>query len=374
MSVWPPAQFLGYKFSLATKRRFARLYNSMVKQLSSDEFLENAQALPVIDVRSPGEYDHAHIPRAVSIPLFDNEERAQVGTKYKNGGKDAAVLLGLDLVGPKLAGFVKQSKKLNPEQKEVLVHCWRGGMRSGSFAWLLDTAGLTASTLIGGYKAYRNAVLTAFAEPRTLVILGGKTGSGKTEILKELARQGEQIIDLEGLAHHKGSSYGAIGQLPQPATEQFENLLFAQWRQLDPHRRIWLEDESRNVGSCFIPKPLWQQMRAAWVAFVDVPKEVRIQRLVAEYTGIDHRLLVEATERIRKRLGGKVTKDALDALARHDYATVANLTLDYYDKSYLYGLSQRDPMNVHRLDIQKNDPGKTAHQLIEWVNTYKEVV
>ena len=335
-------------------------------QLSVDEFLKKAQTLPVIDVRSPGEYDHAHIPGSVSIPLFDNEERALVGTKYKNAGKDSAVLLGLDLVGPKLAKFVKKSKKLNPKTKEVLVHCWRGGMRSGSFAWLLNTAGLTASTLVGGYKAYRNTVLAAFAEPRNLLILGGKTGSGKTDILKELAWQGEQIIDLEQLAHHKGSTYGAIGQLPQPATEQFENLIFGEWRRLDLGRRIWLEDESRNVGSCFVPMPLWQQMRAAPVAFVDVPKAVRVQRLVAEYTGIDHSLLVEATERISKRLGSKVTKDALDALSRNDYATVADLTLDYYDKAYLHGLAQRDPATINRMEISEDNPAQTAQQLIEW--------
>lgn len=340
----------------------------MVHQLLPDVFLEKAQYLPVIDVRSPGEYAHAHIPGAVNIPLFDNEERAQVGTKYKQAGKDTAVLLGLTLVGPKLAEFVKQSKKLNRENNEVLVHCWRGGMRSGSFAWLLDTAGLTASTLVGGYKAYRNIVLSAFAEPCNLFILGGKTGSGKTDILKELARQGEQIIDLEGLANHKGSSYGAIGQCPQPATEQFENLLFSQWRQLDPSRRIWLEDESRNIGSCFIPMTLWHQMRAAPVAFIDVPKAVRVGRLVTEYTGIDHVLLVEATERIRKRLGGKVTQEALAALARQDYATVADLTLDYYDKAYLHGLAQRDPANVHPIDVDKDNPAETASQLIEWAN------
>ena len=205
----------------------------MIYKHPVEEFLDKAQTLPIIDVRSPGEYQHAHIPGAISIPLFDNDERAQVGTKYKNAGKDSAVLLGLSLVGPKLADFVKQSKKLNPQGKEVLVHCWRGGMRSSSFAWLLDTAGLTASTLVGGYKAYRNTVLSAFSEPHNLIILGGKTGSGKTDILKELARQGEQIIDLEGLANHKGSTYGAIGQAPQPATEQFENLVHQQWRQLD---------------------------------------------------------------------------------------------------------------------------------------------
>jgi tRNA 2-selenouridine synthase len=341
----------------------------MVHQLSVEEFLDKAQTFPVIDVRSPGEYDHAHIPGAISIPLFDNDERVQVGTKYKNAGKDAAVLLGLDLVGPKLAGFVKQSKKLNPQTKEVLVHCWRGGMRSGSFAWLLDTAGLTASTLAGGYKAYRNAVLTAFAEPRTLLILGGKTGSGKTDILKALARAGEQIIDLEELAHHKGSTYGAIGQAAQPATEQFENVLFEQWRLLNPNRRIWLEDESRNIGSCFIPMTLWQQMRAAQVAFVDMPKEIRICRLVSEYTGIDHNLLIAATERIRKRLGGKVTKDALDALAHHDYATVADLTLDYYDKAYLHGLAQRDSATIHSFSLQGDNPVETAKQLIIWANS-----
>lgn len=340
----------------------------MVRPLSLETFLEKAQNLPIIDVRSPGEYAHAHMPGAVNIPLFDNEERAQVGTKYKNAGKDAAVLLGLTLVGPKLADFVKQSKKLNPQDKEVLVHCWRGGMRSSSFAWLLDTAGLTASTLVGGYKAYRNAVLASFAGPHNLIILGGKTGSGKTDILKELARQGEQIIDLEGLANHKGSSYGAIGQLPQPTTEQFENGLFTQLRQLNRNagpstRRIWLEDESRSIGSCFVPMPLWQQMRTAPVAFIDVPKACRIQRLVTEYADIDHNLLIEATERIRKRLGGKATKEALEALAQHDYATVADLTLDYYDKAYLHGLSQRDSGRVYPMEIYDDTPAHTASTL-----------
>ena len=341
----------------------------MIHKHPVEEFLDKAQTLPIIDVRSPGEYQHAHIPGAVSIPLFDNDERAQVGTKYKNAGKDSAVLLGLSLVGPKLADFVKQSKKLNPQGKEVLVHCWRGGMRSSSFAWLLDTAGLTASTLVGGYKAYRNTVLSAFLEPKKLLILGGKTGSGKTDILKELARQGEQIIDLEGLANHKGSTYGAIGQAPQPATEQFENLIHQQWRQLDCTKRIWLEDESRSIGSCFIPMPLWHQMRAAPVAFIDVTKSCRVARLVHEYAGIDHQLLVDATERIQKRLGGKVTKEALDALTRNDYATVADLTLDYYDKAYLHGLSQRDATQVHPIEIWEDKPAETARQLIAWATT-----
>ncbi|WP_019988545.1 tRNA 2-selenouridine(34) synthase MnmH [Rudanella lutea] len=337
--------------------------------LSVDEFLKKAQTLPIIDVRSPGEYAHAHLPGAVNIPLFDNEERALVGTKYKQAGKDAAVLLGLDYVGPKMSGFVRKARKLNPTGKEVLVHCWRGGMRSGSFSWLLNTAGIRAHTLEGGYKAYRNTVLAAFAEPRQLLILGGKTGSGKTDILKQLAAQGEQIIDLEALANHKGSSYGSIGQEPQTSTEQFENRVFEHWRALDPTRRIWLEDESRNIGTCFIPMALWLQMRAAPVAFVDVPKPVRIERLVREYTGIDHSLLVEATDRIRKRLGGKATQDALEALAQNDYATVADLTLHYYDKAYLHGLGGRDPQTVSAIPVPHDHPAETARQLIAWADT-----
>ena len=334
-------------------------------QLTVNDFLQQAQQLPVIDVRSPGEYEHAHIPGAVNIPLFDNAERARVGTRYKQAGKDSAVLLGLELVGPKLASFVKQSNRLNPEGKEVLVHCWRGGMRSGSFAWLLNTAGLKAHTLVGGYKAYRNTVLEAFAQPYQLMILGGKTGSGKTEVLRELARLGEQVIDLEALASHKGSSYGAIGQQPQPSSEYFENNLHAALQKLDSSRRIWIEDESRNIGSCFIPLPLWQQMRLAPVVVLDIPREARIQRLVRDYAGIDQTLLVEATQRIRKRLGGKNTQLALDALNRMEYDVVADIALSYYDKAYLYELSERKSTNFFTFVTLTDNPSLSASQLIE---------
>ncbi|OIN57738.1 tRNA 2-selenouridine(34) synthase MnmH [Arsenicibacter rosenii] len=337
------------------------------KQLSVADFLNEAGRLPVIDVRSPGEYVHAHIPHAINIPLFDNDERAKVGTKYKHAGKDAAVLLGLELVGPKLAGFVKQVRRLNPEGKEVLVHCWRGGMRSGSFAWLLNTAGIRARTLEGGYKAYRSEVLSAFAQPRQLMILGGKTGSGKTDILKELARQGEQVIDLEAIARHKGSSYGAIGQLPQVSSEYFENELFDAWRQLDPARRIWLEDESRTIGTCFIPYPLWLQMQAAPTVVVEVPRHERIARLVREYSGegIEPAALIEATRRIQKRLGGKATQEAIDAITTRDYATVADIALSYYDKSYLTGLSLKKSTDLYTFDAPTDNPSLSATQLIQ---------
>lgn len=336
--------------------------------MSPAEFIEHSKTLPIIDVRSPGEYDRAHIPTAISVPLFNNEERAKVGTLYKKSGKDAAVLLGLEIVGPKLADFVRQVQKI-AHQKEVLVHCWRGGMRSGSFAWLLKTAGFKAHTLEGGYKAYRNLVLDAFEIPYQFIVLGGKTGSGKTDILKEIEKLGEQIIDLEQLAHHKGSSFGAIGQLSQYSTEHFENVLHQKILTLDTSKRIWIEDESRNVGSCYIPHTFFNQLRIAKVAFIDVPKSIRIERLVKEYAFCDPQLLVEATDRIKKRLGGQHHKAALEALDAKDYAAVADITLTYYDKAYLHGLSQREPSSVFKSEVDEDNPQKNAQLLVNWANS-----
>ena len=329
--------------------------------LPSPVFLQKAETLSVVDVRSPGEFAQAHIPGAVSIPLFSDEERARVGTSYKQVSQEEALLLGLELVGPKLAGFVRQANVLAPE-KEILVHCWRGGMRSGSFGWLLETAGMKVSTLVGGYKAFRNEVLAGFEIPQNVMVLGGKTGSGKTEILHQLREMGEQVIDLEGLAHHKGSSYGAIGQLPQPSTEHFENRIYAQWRQLDPTRRVWVEDESRTVGRCLIPQEVWTQMQGAPLVLVDMGKAVRIERLVREYACFDTKLLYEATDRIRKRLGGQHHKAAIAALDQKDFATVADLTLTYYDKAYQHGVGKRNV--VLTLETDEDNPRATAERLL----------
>lgn len=338
----------------------------MPVSLSPADFLAKSQSFPIIDVRSPAEYAHAHIPSAINIPLFDNEERAKVGTYYKQAGKDAAVLLGLKLVGPKLANFVTQSKALNSQ--EVLVHCWRGGMRSGSFAWLLETAGLRVSTLTGGYKAYRNHLLQAFSEPKNILILGGTTGSGKTETLHELQKLGEQVIDLEKLACHKGSSFGMLGQMVQPSTEQFENQLYQVWQQLDPNKRIWIEDESRRIGSCLVPLAFWQQLQSAPVVILNVPLAERIQFLVEHYGYFDHQLLREALGRIKKRLGGQHHQAAIEALAQGDYATVAEITLVYYDKTYRYDLAKRDASQIQEISVTSTDAVENAATLLRWAN------
>jgi tRNA 2-selenouridine synthase len=201
-----------------------------VKRLSISEFVSMMEQYPILDVRSPSEYAHAHMKNAYSLPLFTDEERKVVGTAYKQQGKQPAIKLGLNYFGVKMTSMVTEVEALlasssDPTNKVVLVHCWRGGMRSAGVAWLLDLYGYTVYTLVGGYKAYRNWVLAQFTLEYTFKVIGGYTGSGKTETLHTLGQLQEPIIDLEGLAHHKGSAFGNLGQPVQPSQEQFENLL-----------------------------------------------------------------------------------------------------------------------------------------------------
>lgn len=337
-----------------------------VKILPEQLLSDNGQ-IPVIDVRSPAEFTHGHIPGAINIPLFSNHERAKVGSRYKKSGREFAIELGLELIGPKLVNFVRQAKHV-AVNKQLVVHCWRGGMRSASMAWLFESAGLRVKVLDGGYKAYRKYIRQQFLLGDKLLVLGGYTGSGKTDILYALKQKGEQVIDLEGIAHHKGSAFGGIGQENQPTNEQFENNLAEEWMKLDKDKLIWIEDESITIGSNGIPDTLYQLMRIAPVLRVNVPKPEREKRLINEYAGLDKALLENAILRIRERLGGLNTKIALDALNSRDYQQVASLTLDYYDKAYLKGISKRNPNTIIHLDVEKDNPHKTAQLLIDVVN------
>lgn len=311
----------------------------MSKVISAKEFIERGDSLPIIDVRSPGEYEQAHIPGALNLPLFSNEERAEVGTIYKKQGRVKAVQRGLEFVGPKMKDFTKFSLKLG--SPEILIHCWRGGMRSSSMAWLLETVGLSCLLLKDGYKAYRHYVLDSFEAPFKIILLGGFTGSGKTEILYSLREAGEQVIDLEGLANHKGSAFGSLGQEIQPSTEQFENYLCKELALLDTNRVIWIEDESRNVGKVYLPQPLWNQMRSAPLVRIDTPYEVRLERLMRDYACFPLDGLVGSIEKIEKRLGFDKCKKAVDACTAGDRDTAARICLDYYDAAYGNQLTTR---------------------------------
>jgi len=336
----------------------------MPEQLIAVEFLKQAQYLPVIDVRSPAEWKQGHIPGSVNIPLFSNEERAKVGTRFKKSGKEFAIELGLEIVGPKMLDFVRKAKEA-AKDKQVLVHCWRGGMRSGSMAWLFETAGLQANTLQGGYKAYRKYIRDQFAPPTNLIVLGGHTGSGKTDVLKAIEQAGEQFLDIEAIAHHKGSAFGTIGQAPQLTNEHFENKLAEVWLKLDKSKRIWVEDESRTLGQNTIPDPLFLQMRTVELWRIIVPKEERIKRLVKEYAFIDKEMLKEAVLKIERKLGGLKAKQCLEAIQIANYELVADLTLDYYDKGYEFGNAKRKEGSIINIIIEKDEPELTAQLLLE---------
>ena len=296
---------------------------------------------PVLDVRAPIEFTQGHVPGALNLPLFTDEERARIGTTYKQMSQERAVHLGLEFFGPKMSVMIKQAQKL-AGGKEVRLHCWRGGMRSGAVLWLLELAGFKVHLLNHGYKDYRQAVLASFAQPRQWRVLGGLTGSGKTDVLHALAATpGQRVLDLEGLAHHKGSAFGAIGQPAQPTQEQFENNLAAALAALPTDAPIWVEDESRQIGRLTIPPALFAQLRAAPRFVLEVPRAARVAKLAAEYGAENPTELAAAIERLQKRLGGLATQQALAAVEARDFPLMVELMLEYYDKTYTYGLAPR---------------------------------
>ncbi len=303
-------------------------------------FLELRPQSVVIDVRTPAEFKQGHIKGAVNIPLFTDEERVVVGTLYKKVGKDAAIDKGLEFVGPRMASMVKQARKLF-NGKPLLLYCWRGGMRSNSVAWLFSNAGMESHTVVGGYKSYRRDFQLCLEKPWRYIVVGGATGSGKTDVLKALESAGNQVVDLEGLAHHKGSSFGAIGELPQPSTEHFENMIFEKMLTFDITKPVWLENESRTIGKVFIPQKMFFDMEKCLLVRLQVPLQARVDRLVRDYTLSNKEDLLNAVERITKRLGGVAAKRAKDAIELGNFASAAEILLAYYDKTYEYGFVER---------------------------------
>ncbi|MBJ6119964.1 tRNA 2-selenouridine(34) synthase MnmH [Pontibacter sp. BT310] len=338
----------------------------MINQVTIEEFLQKAENLPVLDARAPKEYQAGHILQAQSFPIFTDEERAIVGTSYKQQGHDPAVLLGLDLFGPKMSEFVKEATRIAPD-KEVLLHCWRGGMRSGAMAWLLSFAGFKIHLLQGGYKAYRHFIQEQFAKPWPIVVLSGFTGSGKTDILPYLQQHGQRTIDLEGLANHKGSAFGSIGMPAQPTTEHFENLLGSELLKLNAQQAVWFEDEGMTIGRIKMPHELFINMQQRPTIVIDVPKQLRVRKLAHEYCRTDQAILEASILKIKKRLGGLATQEALDAIATGDMEKMVEIALTYYDKAYHYQLKPKQ--QVLTLPLQTIDPEESAQQIITFAKT-----
>jgi tRNA 2-selenouridine synthase len=331
-------------------------------------FLTLRDRLPVVDVRSENEFLTGHIPSAINIPILNNSERVVVGTTYKQHGQQEAIREGFRLVGPRLADIVDSAQKVG---SEFIVHCWRGGMRSANFCQFVGMAGSRTHQVRGGYKAYRQYATEFFQETFPFIVLSGLTGSGKTEMLTAMRNAGEQVIDLEGLANHKGSVFGGLGQPPQPTTEQFQNNLFEQLHRLDRSRRIWIEDESIAVGKIFLPVPFWNSMSTSPIITVDVPKEVRTKRLVKEYGEVDREGFAIALKGITKKLGGQHYNAAMERVEEGDMYSAIDIILTYYDKAYATGLARKKD----RIKVQLTWDGRSiddiARELISYTKQEK---
>ena len=327
-------------------------------------FLEKSATSTLLDVRSPSEYSRGHIPGALNLPLFQDGERALIGTIYKKHGREEAISRGFEIVAGRYLEIISAVERLD-RKKPVLLYCWRGGMRSASVAWLLKIKGYSCLILEGGYKSYRGLIRGYFSTPLNLKILGGMTGCGKTEILNELRHQGEQVVDLESLANHKGSAFGSLGERDQPTNEHFENLVLSAFLNLDAQREIWLEDESRNIGKVIVPPELYEQMRSAGVYYIDLNRRARTLRLIKDYADFPDELLIDRVMRIYKKLGGQNASAAIEAIQKKDYRAAIEIVLGYYDKTYLFGLNKRNPGSVVKIRTDSTSARENASLLLK---------
>jgi len=341
-----------------------------MEYLTAANFLRLNREIPIVDVRSPSEYAAGHIPDAINIPLFADDERAIVGTIYKQQGQQPAIEKGMEFVQPKMRALAEAAMAASVNGK-LGVYCWRGGMRSNRMAWWFEENGLNCTVLENGYKSFRSEALNAFGKLENLLVIDGPTGSGKTELLHELRKNGEQILDLEALANHKGSAFGSIGMAKQPSSEQFQNDLHEELQKLNLEKRIWVEREGMTIGKVYLPQSLWVNMNRSRVVIIDVPLELRVDRLMQHYGNAPIPDLEKSIRKLQQKLGGQHMNAALDLLQKGDLRTIAHLLLAYYDKRYRY--SQEKYLATNPTTIHLSDPESAVVRLLEWANTFHHV-
>ena len=296
-----------------------------------------------VDMRSPAEYNNGCIPGAINIPLFDNEEHSQVGTVYKTIGPDEAKNLGLKLVSGKLPDIVNQIREHHDAGQTVIIYCWRGGMRSKAVVSVLNLVGIPALQLVGGYKNYRRHVIDSLANFENLppvIVLCGSTGVGKTQILSILAQNNVPVIDLEGLANHRGSAFGHVS-LGKPQTAQnFDTALLSELEKLRFSDYIVVECESKRIGNVYLPNILYHAMQVGKKILVYASLETRISRLIDEYVdtcATNAEEIMQSLNLLKKRLSAaKMDKLKSDFVAGDLRSFVRCLITDYYDPLYGY--------------------------------------
>jgi tRNA 2-selenouridine synthase len=316
----------------------------------------------IIDVRSPAEFADDHLPGAISLPVLSNEERAVVGTIYKQESPFRANRIGGAIVARNIAQHLDTALADMPRGWRPLVYCWRGGMRSNAMATILSSVGWPVGLVKGGYKTWRREVvgrLELDETPLPVILVDGPTGSGKTAILTEIAQQGGQVIDLEGIANHRGSAFGGFDDLPQPAQRLFETVIWDQLRQFDFSRPIYVEAESARVGLRRVPRRLWHSMVAAPRVEIHAPSAARSAFLVSAYgdTVRDSESVVRSLA-LLKPLHSKETIAEWQALADSgDHRKLAEkLMLEHYDPLYARSRKRREDTPVQIVELEALSP------------------
>ncbi|WP_339063667.1 tRNA 2-selenouridine(34) synthase MnmH [Tepidibacillus marianensis] len=308
------------------------------------ETIEDDPKYVLIDVRSEGEYIEATIPNAINIPLFNNEERAKVGTVYKQKGPDKARELGLTIVSPKIPSLVKQVRDSLIDGQVPLFFCWRGGMRSKSMATFYGLIYNHTYRLEGGYRAYREYILSRIPLMTIHIpsfVLHGMTGVGKTQLLHGLKKQGFTILDLEGLAGHRGSAFGAIGT--QPANQKtFDSNLYETLKEIHKSDAVILEAESQRIGKIIVPDQIMEAKENGQHILVHANTHTRVSRILEEYQLDKYKEpFVSGIERIERKLPTEIRPMIQESLEVNDFYTVVKLLLEhYYDPRYQFSTDQ----------------------------------
>lgn len=337
--------------------------------------LRDLAALPydeIIDVRAPAEFAEDHIPGALNLPVFSDLERAEVGTIYVQQDPFLARKVGAALVAKNAAAHLQGALADRPGSWRPLVYCWRGGQRSGSFASILDQIGWRVGIVEGGYKSYRRLVVQDLYETtirHRIILLDGGTGTGKTVLLAALKQAGAQVLDLEAMAHHRGSVLGGYRD-PQPAQKTFESHLALALSKCDPARPVFVEAESAKIGKVIVPPMMWQAMIAAEHIQISAPLSARAKFLVQAYGDVveDIEKLCELLARLAQFHGHEVVKHWQDLATSGRYQDLAQqLIATHYDPSYSRSSRRKGAAlaQVKMGDLSAQDLARVALQIIE---------
>lgn len=324
-----------------------------------------------IDVRSPKEFSKGHIPGSYNIPLFSDTEREKVGTTYVKVGRNEAVTEGLSYVGGKLHTFEQQLLSImeREHKSKVMVYCARGGMRSASVGWLFRLYNHDVAIFPKGFSGFKKLLPKYVDQIEKLVVLEGPTGAGKTDLLLEMRRQGAQVIDLEGIAHHKGSAFGYYVDREQPTNEMIYNEIVVQLSRMNLSKPVFLESESKKIGSREVPDVLFAKMQQAYLMTIQSSLNDRIERIVEGYSDLPKEMLIEAFGKIEKRLGSKEAQDAIDLVREGDYSEATRIALKYYDKAYAKSSEKLwDGKRIGRVMHTIGNKAETSEQIINLVD------